>query len=82
MRYTSRKLLVAIALVALVTWLLMGHVISEAAWLELVKLALGGYLAANVGQKGVEAIAESVTAWLEAKTAAAKPATPAPGASA
>lgn len=57
MRYTSRKLIVAIALVALVTWLLLIKAISEAAWLELVKLSLGGYLAANIGQKAVEAAA-------------------------
>lgn len=60
MRYTSRKMLLAVALVALVTWLLVAHVISEASWLELVKLVATGYLTANVAQKGVEAISAAL----------------------
>lgn len=73
MRYTSRKLLIAIAVVALITWLLTGKVITETTWLELMKLALGGYLTANVGQKAVEAIAAKLAPKAPAATTDAKP---------
>jgi hypothetical protein len=64
MRYTSRKLMVAVALVVLATWMRYASLLSEAGWLDLVKLALGGYFAANVGQKAIEQIAQAVQAKL------------------
>lgn len=75
MRYTSRKLVVAVGLVALATWLLLSHSIDQAMWWNVVQLALGGYLVANVGQKAVEAIAGAVKARLTAApTGTARPA--------
>jgi uncharacterized protein YdbL (DUF1318 family) len=62
MRYTSRKLLLAVALVALATWLLLAHAIDQAMWWNVVQLALGGYLAANVGQKAAEGLADAIKA--------------------
>lgn len=67
MRFSSRKLLLAVALVALATWLLVLKAIDQATWLDIVRLALGGYFTANVAQKGVEA----VQAYLERKAAPA-----------
>ena len=52
------------------TWLLTGKHIEQAVWERVVNLALGGYLLANVGQKGIEKLADAVRARLE------KPATP------
>lgn len=65
-KWNSRKLLGAVALAALATWLLQAKVIDQAAWLSLMQLALGGYLGANVGQKAIEILAAPVRAWLEA----------------
>lgn len=62
MRYTSRKLVLAALLVALATWLLVGSDIDQAMWWNVVQLALGGYFAANVGQKAVEVIGDAIKA--------------------
>jgi hypothetical protein len=78
MRYTSRKLIVAIATVALATWLLLDADIAEAMWWNVVQLALGGYFAANVGQKLVDAVTTAVQAKLGIQTPEQPSAAPKP----
>lgn len=56
-RWTSRKVLVALLLVALASWMRWAALLSEDGWIQVVRLSIGGYFIANVGQKAVEAVA-------------------------
>lgn len=69
-KFASRKLLIATAVVALVTLLLLAKAVSEAVWVDMVKLAVGGYLAANVGQKGLETMSDALLTWLASRVPA------------
>jgi hypothetical protein len=66
-RYTSRKLAFCTGLVAVATWLLTQRLIGEGTWLAIATACVSAYVLGNVGQKGVEAIATAVGAWLAGK---------------
>lgn len=55
-RYASRKFGLAVGVVLVATVLLAWRLISADQWVTAVQWACSGYLAANVGQKAVEAL--------------------------
>lgn len=63
-RYTSRKLLFCLAVVAAATWLLHQHLIGEASWVSVAATCVTAYVLGNLGQKGIDAIAPALTAAL------------------
>lgn len=72
-RWTSRKLWVALLLVALATWMRWMQLLTESNWMEAVRLSIGGYFAANVGQQAVAAIAPLLSKDKTAPTAPVPP---------
>lgn len=66
--FKSRKFSIAVLLVLVATALLALSLISQATWLDVMRLVGGGYFAANVGQKAIE----QAGAALQAKLAGPK----------
>lgn len=55
MRYASRKFIVAMSVIVSATWLVYTGHIADGVYSAVVIAVVGAYLAANVGQKAVEA---------------------------